>query len=150
MVTSLIRWSPFRQLQRSMRDEIDRFFEETAFHWPLMFGQSLQPAVNMYETEKNLILEVVVPGLQEKDLQIEASEDSVTIRCEKEAKREEEHDGYYRHEFSYGAFSRTIDLPVAVKGDQALAELKKGILTITLPKVEPSKPKAVRVPIVSG
>lgn len=150
MAGSLIRWSPFRRLQQSMRDEVDRFFDEPMFSWPQFWnGPTATPAVNVYETEKTVVVEAAVPGMDEKDIHIEAMEDAVALRCQKQAKREEEQDGYYRREFSYGAFSRTIELPVAVKRDQAKAELQHGKLTITIPKVETSKSKATRVPIAA-
>jgi HSP20 family protein len=133
-----------------MREEMDRFFDEPLFHWPQMWSAPMTtPAVNVYETEKDVVVEAAVPGLEEKDIHIEATEDSLTLRCQKQAKREEEQDGYYRQEFSYGSFSRTIDIPVAVKSEEAKAELKQGKLTITIPKLEPSKPKATKVPIVA-
>ena len=107
------------------------------------------PAVNLRETEKEIIVEAAVPGYEEKDIQIEASEDSLTLRCEKKGGQERQEDGYYAREFAYETFSRTIALPETVKHEEGQAELKNGVLRIVLPKVEPSRPHVKQIPVVS-
>ncbi len=147
MARDLTPWSPFREAS-SLHDAIDRMFEDT-FAAPRMgiVPALNMPPVNMRETDKNIIIEVELPGVDEKDLDVEIAEDSLTVRGQKRTDEEIKEKDYYRREFSYGSFSRTIPLPAPVADNQAEAELKKGTLTITLPKVEAEKPKMKKITI---
>jgi HSP20 family protein len=147
MNRKLANWSPMRKL-KNMREEIDQLFEEPFFHLPLLTSSMTAPRINLYENEEEVVVEAAVPGLDEKDIRVVATEDSLTLRCEKKASGEESHNGYHRREFALGDFSRTISLPAAVKSEAAKAELKKGVLRITLPKLETSWPKTTQIPVM--
>lgn len=144
-MTSLMRRSPFRAIQ-DMREEINRLFDESLFGWPAT-RNGWKPAVNVAERELDIVVEAAVPGFSEKDLSVEATSDMLILRGEKETDREHESDGYFSKEFVCESFSRTIELPAAVQSDAATAALKGGVLTITLPKAEPTKRRVARVPI---
>lgn len=147
-MTSLMPWSPFRTLH-DVREEIHRLFDESLFGWPST-RSAWKPAVNIAEHDHEIVVEAAVPGFSEKELSVEATPDRLILRGEKEASRESERNGYYTREFMCESFSRTIALPAAVQSDAVTAALKGGVLTVTLPKAEPTKRRATRVPIAGG
>lgn len=139
---SMRRWfDPFFELER-LHQEIDRIF--SASFRPLMRGEgekfaAFQPAVNVRDAGKEIILEATLPGATAKDIQINVTEDSVFLRGERKSETEEKGDNYLRREYSYGSFSREIALPTAVKAEEAQANLKNGLLTIRVPKKQETK-----------
>ncbi len=142
----LIRWEPFREMS-TLRQAIDRLFddslrpglrvEETAVN--------LMPPVDMVETEKELVIKAVVPGVADEDLTIDISGNTLTIKGESKSEKEEKDENHLYREFRYGTFARTLTLPAGLNTDKAEAELENGILKLTLPKVESAKPKAIKV-----
>lgn len=149
---TLSRWQPFRELS-SMRKQMDRLFEDMLSvsdnDWMGLhnMGGMWTPAVEIEEKDKELVLKAAIPGMDVKDLDVEVSEDRVTISGEhqSEAKTEDKDKNYFHSEFHYGKFERVIPLPVAVKTDQIKSNFEKGVLTLTLPKVEDAPKKAVKV-----
>lgn len=91
------------------------------------------PRVDVYQTEKDVVVEAEIPGVSKEDLDIYIDENSIKLSS--------------RTERDYGSFSRTIPLPVEVKSEDAKAEYRDGILSITVPKVEPAKMKGRRIDI---
>ncbi|MEA3377956.1 MAG: Hsp20/alpha crystallin family protein [Chloroflexota bacterium] len=146
-MTQLTRWEPFRDLV-SLREAMDRLFEES-FVRPR--GAALAPrvrgtlAVDMYETDEDVVVKVSVPGIDPEDLDISITGDTLTIRGESRAEEEVEEDNYIYRERRYGAFSRTVTVPMSVEADKAEAEFEDGVLTLRLPKTEEVKPKAIKV-----
>ena len=110
-------------------------------------GGMWTPAVELKETDNELVLKAEIPGLDAKDLEVEVSEDRVTISGEhkEEETTEDEDKNYFRSEFHYGKFERVVPLPMHVKTDQIKSEFKHGILTLTMPKVKDEPKKAVKV-----
>ncbi len=110
-------------------------------------GGMWTPAVEIQETEQELVLKAEIPGLDAKDLDIEVGEQRVTISGEyKEEKRSEDKDkNYFHSEFHYGEFERVIPLPIPIKTESIKSEFKDGILTLTLPKLETEPKKVVKV-----
>lgn len=139
---TLIRWQPFQEME-TLRRQMDQMFDE-------MVGVNREaqinwkPAIELKDTEENVILRAEIPGIEGKDLDIRVTREAVAIsgehRYEKKAER-----GYFRTEFRYGKFQRVIALPAAVQNDQVQAEFKDGILTLTLPKVTEARRKVVKV-----
>lgn len=105
--------------------------------------KSLIPAVNVYETDKNVVLEAHLPGMKPEDVNIEVAEDYITLSGERKEEKVDKNKNYYRKEVSYGSFSRVVPLPVKVKSETAEAETKDGVLVITLPKAEFKKTKKI-------
>lgn len=134
--------SPFEEMERAL----ERLFPRGRprlwrWEWPpwseVPFG-SRMPRVDVIDRENEVILCAEVPGVPKEDLDVTVTEDSVILRGE--IKRPEEEAGdYYYHEMSAGAFSRTIELPVAIDPQRAKVRLKNGVLEMTLPKVEAEK-----------
>jgi HSP20 family protein len=102
------------------------------------------PAVNVREDDKNITLEVAIPGIDKKDLKINVNEDVLTISSESKNETEESRNGYKRKEFSYSAFSRSFYVPENVNTEKIEATYKDGILTVGLPKQEEEKNKVAR------
>jgi HSP20 family protein len=147
---SLIRWQPLKELE-TLRHQMDRLFDELV-HSDREFGQFPKlenvvwtPAIELKETDTELILKAVVPGIEAKDLDVQVSENAVSITGEHREEKRTEEQGYFRSELQYGQFQRIVPLPVAVKHDHVQSEFKDGVLTLTLPKAESSPPKVTKV-----
>lgn len=146
---SLIRWDPFDDLA-SLRESMDKLFEEFVTRRPAARGATIavwQPAVEIFETDNEVVVRAELPGIDPKTVDITVSDDTLTIKGEHRVEQENKGRNYYRRELRYGAFLRSLVLPAGVQGDQAKAAYKNGILEITVPKSERTKPKAVKVEI---
>jgi HSP20 family protein len=131
---SLAKWEPMHELAR-VWDEMDRIFGRVAGEIFPGDGQQWSPSVDIREENGNLVVKADLPGVKKDDVDITATEDSITIQGHSEEEKEEKKDGYYRRERRSGSFSRVLPLPAMVDADKALAEFKDGTVTITLPKV---------------
>ena len=112
-------------------------------------GISWTPAIELQNTETALILRAEVPGVEAKNLDVRVSRQAVVISGQHQHKQTD-NQGRYRTEFRYGNFQRVIELPVPVLNEQLQAELKDGILTLTLPKESSVRPKVFKVNIVDA
>ena len=97
------------------------------------------PSMDISETKDSLIAKVEAPGMEQKDIQISLQESLLTIKGEKKQEKEEKEERYHRVERCYGAFTRTVRLPVTVDVTKVTATCKNGLLTVTLPKTPASK-----------
>lgn len=139
----LMPWSPWREMA-SMREALDRMFDESVTC--MARGNEINyPALNVRQTEKEIIVEADVPGMKQEDIDIEISENAISIKGERKATHEEKKQNYYHKEVSYGMFHRSISLPVEVSPGGAKADIEHGTLIVTLPKLEPVKPKTVKI-----
>jgi len=146
-MANIVRWEPFRDLV-SLREAMDRLFEESFVRpqagWLAPSGAETL-AVDMYQTDEAVVVKSSVPGIDPADLDISVTGDILTIKGETKSEEEVKEENYVRRERRYGSFSRSLSIPVAVMADKAQAEFKDGILTLTLPKAEEVKPKAIKV-----
>jgi HSP20 family protein len=132
--------SPFVSLQR----EIDRLFDDFTRGFPTFSGNgatALMPSMDVSETDKEIEITAELPGLEEKDVQINMSDNLLTIRGEKKAEKEQKDKNYRLVERSYGSFERTLELPEGVSPDAIKANIAKGVLKVTIPKPAPALPK---------
>eukprot|EP01099_Mayorella_cantabrigiensis_P000379 TRINITY_DN1179_c0_g2_i3.p1 TRINITY_DN1179_c0_g2~~TRINITY_DN1179_c0_g2_i3.p1 ORF type:complete len:160 (-),score=20.38 TRINITY_DN1179_c0_g2_i3:1407-1886(-) len=137
---------PFNWLRR----EVDQLFNTM---WPTSSDPSsslssqrlfsVSPSLDVSENEKEFMVTADVPGLEEKDLKVEFSNKVLTIKGEKKLNREEKQENYYMMERWSGSFNRSIQIPSPVNENLIQAEVKDGVLYITLPKTE-SEPKPVK------
>ena len=134
-------YQPFATLQR----EIDRLFDEFGRGFPAARGQELTPRLDVTETDKEIEITAELPGLEEKDVQINVADNVLTIKGEKKAEKEEKDKNYRLVERSYGAFSRSLELPSGVNTDQIKASIAKGVLTVTVPKPAPAQTRKIEV-----
>ena len=133
---------PFTSLQR----EIDRLFDDFTRGWPALGGTTqLVPSMDVTETDKEIELSAELPGLQEKDVQINVADNVLTIKGEKKAEKEEKDKNYRLVERSYGSFSRMIELPAGVDPDTIKASIANGVLKVTVPKPAPAQSKKVEI-----
>ncbi|MBI4709446.1 MAG: Hsp20/alpha crystallin family protein [Candidatus Portnoybacteria bacterium] len=104
-----------------------------------------QLTIDVYQTPSHIIIKSTIAGVKSEDLDITITNDMVTIRGEREKDEEIKAEDYYYQECYWGAFSRSVILPVDVEAEKAEASLKNGILTIKLPKIEKVKTKKIKV-----
>jgi HSP20 family protein len=145
---SLVKWEPFRALRR--RDEPFEELFRDFFRRPMLeeAEEAIVPAAEVAETDGEVTVKLEVPGVEKDQIQLNVSDDVLTVRGETRKESEEKRKNYYRQEIRYGAFQRTVPLPVEVDGAKASAQLKNGVLKITLPKSK--QPKAHEVKIAVG
>ncbi|MEW6568012.1 MAG: Hsp20/alpha crystallin family protein [Chloroflexota bacterium] len=143
-MTNLIRWEPFREML-SMRDWMDRFFEDVFARVERPLGLLGVPSVDMYQTDDDVIVKATLPGVKADDINISITGDVLHIRGEVKEEQVKEGASYHLRERRYGAFSRGLPLPTGVVADKAKAEFENGVLTLTLPKAEEVKPKMITV-----
>jgi HSP20 family protein len=135
--------NPFMSLQR----EIDRLFDDFTRGFPSFTGNAsaLMPSMDVTETDKDIEITAELPGLEEKDVQINVADNLLTIRGEKKAEKEEKDKNYRLVERSYGSFERTLELPDGVNADAIKASIAKGVLKVTVPKPAPAQAKKIEV-----
>ncbi len=137
---ALVRWEPFKDLER--------FFEEDWDLFPIIPLRGVRiPEVDVYEEKGNIVVETSLPGIKPDEIDVSLEDKTLRIKGEKKETKEEKKRNYFRKEVKKGAFERVITLPVEVKAKEAKAEMKDGILKITLPKVEKEKAKAIKVKV---
>ena len=138
------------QLENKMERMVETFLRRPLMSHPwlpssLLPGQA--PAVDLYEDGDHVVVKAEVPGLSKEDLNVNLSGSTLTIKGEKKKEEEGKIENYYYRERSHGAFTRVIELPAEVKGHQAKASFKDGVLEIRLPKTEEAKKKVAKIKI---
>ncbi len=137
---ALSRWEPTTGM-RSLRDQINRMFED-------VMGSSLNlglPAVDVYQRDHEMVVEAELPGLDLKDVEVSATEDSITIRGQSRFEREVKEENLFRSERRLGMINRTLELPTPIKPEETKASFKNGVLTILAPIAEGVKPRKVQI-----
>jgi HSP20 family protein len=143
-MSNLIRWEPMHEMV-TLREAMDRLFND-AFTFPNGDGSGLQiPAVDLYQTDDEVVVKATIPGFKADDVHISVTGDMLTLKGEYNEKEDAKEKAYHMREQRYGAFERSINLPVRVVADKAKAEFEDGILTVSLPKAEEVKPKTITV-----
>lgn len=105
------------------------------------------PAVDIYETENELVLKADIPDLNEKDLDVQVENNMLTIRGERKFEQQVKEESYLRVERTYGSFMRSFALPNTINTENIRADYKNGVLTVTLPKRAESRPKQVKISV---
>ena len=122
------------------------FFIQTAFTRPVgTNGISTVPAIDLYQTDEEVVVKAALPGLKADDVQITVTNDLLTLRGEFKWENGHKNATYHIREQRYGSFERSVSLPVDVQTNMAKADFQNGILTITLPKAESVKPKTISI-----
>lgn len=143
-MSQLVRWDPFAEFG-SLRRAMDRLFEDYAPARLRGEGAELTFPVDLSETENEVIVKAVLPGIKPEDVELTVNEGVLTVRGESRSETTEEKENFYRREIRYGSFARSLPLPARVKQEEAEAEFKDGILTIHLPKAEEARPKTIKI-----
>lgn len=131
-----LAWPTFGRLA-NLQDELDRLFESPLTGWA--------PALDVHEDKDSFSVCVELPGMKREDIEVSLHEGALVITGERKSETLGEGTEVHRQERFYGKFSRALTLPAAVAGDKVKAQYKDGILTVTLPKAEEAKPKAITV-----
>lgn len=142
---SLIRWSPSWDPFHEMEEVMNRL---PSVWQPQGLSQGgFIPAVDMYETKENVVVETPLAGINPRDVTVSVENGVLTISGESKKEREVEEKNYYRKETRSGSFYRQVPLPVSVKEDSVSAEFEEGILKVTCPKALPGTSKKIDVTI---
>lgn len=144
-MSSIIRWEPAREMM-TLREAMDRLFDD-AFTRPLSLSASAWsiPAVDMYQTENEVVVKAALPGIKADEVQINVTGELLTLKGEVKQENETKEKAYHIREQRWGSFERSLGLPTQVVADKAKAEFENGVLTIRLPKAEEVKPKSITI-----
>jgi len=133
---AIIKWTPFLEPFA----EMEKFIDERG-------DQGFAPAVDVYETPKEVVVKAPLAGVDPADVQISIENDVLTIKGEAKKESEVEEKNYYRKEVRSGSFFRSVALPSHVSADDANAEYTNGVLKITIPKSPEGKPKTIPISV---
>lgn len=150
--------SPTRNILASF-DELDNLFNQLksrdwmhSFHWPdavqshiPMFAEGKMPKVDILDRDKDIFIRAELPGVDKKDLDISMTDNTVTIKACTCYENKEEKSDYYRSEIAQGQYSRTVGLPADVDIEQAKTSFKDGLLELTVPKLERSQRRSIKI-----
>ena len=145
-MSNLTRWEPVREMM-TLREAMDRLFDD-AFTRPLSIrdGWSMSaPAIDMFQTENDVVVKASIPGMKAEDVQINITGDVLTLKGEVRQDEERKDKAWHIRERRFGSFERSVALPTSVKTDKAEAVFENGILTVTLPKADEVKPKTINI-----
>lgn len=149
-MTTIARFEPFRGFA-TLQDQVNRLFSESfRTHGEESALTSWAPAVDIYETPNELVVKADLPDVNEKDIDIRVENNLLTIRGERKVEKSVSEENFLRVERTYGSFSRSFSLPNTVNAEAINADYKNGVLTVTLPKREESKPRQVKVNVTSN
>jgi HSP20 family protein len=132
----------------SLQSEVDRLFDDFTHGFPAFGnggGAKMLPTVDVAETDKDIEITAELPGLEEKDVQVNVADNILTIRGEKKAEKEQKDKNYRLVERSYGSFERSLELPEGVNADTIKATIDKGVLKVVVPRPVPAQVKKVEV-----
>ena len=144
---AVVRWDPFRDLGL-LQDRMNRLFDDAGRTWRTdepAATTSWSPAVDIYETEGEIVVKAELPGLDRKAITLHLENNVLTLRGERKFQKETKEENYHRIERSYGNFSRSFSIPATVDEEKIRADYKDGVLKIFLPKKEQAKPKQIRI-----
>jgi HSP20 family protein len=147
-MANITRFDPLGEMV-SLRSAMDRLFEDS-FVSPMSWrtvsgGETVTPAIDVHETQDDIVVTAVLPGIAPEDVDITMTGQSLTLRGEFKTDESVEREQYLYRERRFGSFSRSLQLPVRVEGDRAEATFTNGILTLRVPKAEEVKPRQIRI-----
>jgi HSP20 family protein len=142
-MATLVRWEPFREIA-TLQNEMSRFMNG------LLEGngrtnQAWVPALDVWETENEVVYALDLPGIPEDKISVELDEGALTIGAERERTQEESDERFYRFERRFGTFSRTFGVPQGVSESDISADYENGVLEVHVKKPEQPKPKRIQV-----
>lgn len=130
-------------MMREFTDEMDRMFRGNGSETEI---RTWAPTTDVQRCDGSLVVSAELPGLKKEDVKVEVTDEALVIQGERKQEHKEDHEGYHRWERSYGGFYRSIPLPEGAKTDQVKAELKDGVLKVSIPVPELAK-KSRQVPV---
>lgn len=142
-MTTLVRWEPFRELAQ-LQGEMSRLFNGFA-DGPSRGSQGWVPALDVWETDNELVYAFDLPGLTEDGISIEVQDDTLTVSGERTKTAKQESDRFFRFERRYGSFARAVGLPAGVDESKIAAAYTNGVLEVRVPKPEEAKPRRIQL-----
>ncbi len=144
------RWlAPFEEMEREFERFFPRSWMQQFSEWPRLserLGSEMRmPRVDILDQDKNLLVRAEIPGVKQEDIQVELTNNSLTLRASSKSEQEQKEGEYYRCEIGSMEFARSMNLPEEIDADNAKAVYKDGILEITLPKKAPAERKTLKV-----
>ena len=140
---ALIRWEPFREIA-TLQNEMARLLNLSG-EGNGQTGRAWAPAVDVWETDKEVVYAFDLPGIPEDKINVEFEDNALTVSAERERTEEASDDRFYRYERRFGSFSRTIGLPQGVSESDLSAEYKNGVLEVRVKKPEQPKPRRIQI-----
>jgi HSP20 family protein len=147
---AIVRWTPFRELS-TMQERMNKLFEDV-MRSPNRSDEGFAvaawaPAVDIYETDKEIVMKAELPEMQEKDIEIKVEDNILIVAGERRMEKEVKEENYHRIERSYGSFHRSFTLPQTVDRENIKASYKDGVLKVVLPKRVVLKPKQIKIEV---
>ncbi len=144
---AIVQCVPFWQPLAS-QDRFDRLFNDK--FWRFLGAEDLAsrswaPAVDLYETDQNLVLKAELPGVNPEDVELRVENNTLYVKGERKFENDAKDANYHRIERAYGSFTRSFALPGSIDPDKVSAEYKDGVLTLTVAKREEAKPKTIKI-----
>ena len=143
-LTKFERWDPFEELT-TLRNRMDRLWARANDEEPVLANWT--PTSDVLETKDEIVIKAELPGLNEKDVDVELENNVLTLKGERNAEKETEEKGYRRIERAYGTFLRTFTLPPNVDAAKIFANFTNGLLEVHIPKKEGAKPRTIKVEV---
>jgi HSP20 family protein len=142
-MSTLVRWEPFRELA-SLQGDMNRWLN-TFFDGQTRETRSWVPALDVWETDNDIVYAFDLPGIPEDKISIEVKDDTLTVSAERDKTEETSEDRYYRFERRYGSFTRAVGLPQGVDEDRIDASYRDGVLEVRVPKPAEQKPHRIEL-----
>jgi len=143
-MATLVRWEPFREIA-TLQNEMSRLLNTVTGAGNGSSAGNWVPALDVWETEREIVFALDLPGIPEGDISIEFEDGSVTVTAEREREQEVSDDKLYRFERRFGTYSRTFGLPQGVTEDDIRAEYHDGVLEVHVAKPEQVKPRRIQI-----
>lgn len=145
---ALVKYNPFKDL-RAMQEEMNHLLD---LAWNRESGEELtdgvwQPPVDIYEKDSAVIIKAEVPDIDQKDIEVRIENGTLTLRGERRHNSDIKRENYHRVERYYGTFQRSFTLPQSIDAEKIEAACDRGVLTITLPKIDEVTPKQIKVEV---
>ena len=143
-----IRWNPVNDMSL-IQNEMNRLFETALHGWGdsngTTGGTHWTPPADIYESENELVVNIDLPGVDPRMVDVRVENNVLTIRGERQFDEKQTQENYHRLERPYGSFARSFTLANSVDADKIRASYKAGVLSISLPKAEAAKPKRIQI-----
>ena len=137
------------EFKKKGNDLFNRAFGSSRWLPVFHFTRGFTPSFDVSETDEDIIVKAELPGVDPKEVEVNLTGSTLTVKGEKKEEREEKTENMHRIERSFGSFSRSVTLPCEVKEDKIEATFKDGVLNLKLPKAESSKKRSIKIDIKS-
>jgi HSP20 family protein len=149
----LVNWSPWSELSRlekdlnSLFDGRDKRLAPLAQNGDARKPPAWTPPVDVHEDANRIVLTTDLPGVEQKDVEISVENNVLTLRGQRKAEPRPDGETYRRFERAFGVFSRAFTVPATVDTEKVSAEMKNGVLTLTLPKKAEAQPRQIKIQV---